>query len=83
MKVKIYTTPKCPKCKILKKFLACKGIPFEELNLEDSDVAAELIMKDIFDLTAPILEIDEKIYLKDDLFKGEELNVEKLEKILK
>ncbi len=83
MKVKIYTTSKCTKCKMLKKFLASKGIQFEELNLEDSDVAAELIMKDVFDLTAPILEIGEKIYLKDDLFKGEELNVEKLEKILK
>ncbi|HDM23760.1 NrdH-redoxin [archaeon] len=83
MKVRIYTTPRCPKCKILKKFLARKGIQFEELNLEDSDVAAELIMRDVFDLTTPILEIGEKLYLEDDLFNNDELNVEKLERILK
>lgn len=83
MKVKIYTTPRCPKCKILKKFLAHKGIQFEELNLENSDVAAELIMRDVFDLTTPILEIGGKLYLEDDLFNNDELDVEKLERILK
>lgn len=52
MSIKIYTTETCGICKMAKKKMTDKGIPFEEYNLED--YAEEL---DI--MTAPVLQLDD------------------------
>lgn len=54
--IKIYTTPACGICKMVKKKMSEKNIPFEEYNLED--YAEEL---DIY--SAPVLQIDENTLL--------------------
>ena len=54
--VKIYTTPTCGICRVMKKKMKDKNIPFEEYNLEE--YANKL---NIF--TSPVLQIDEKTYL--------------------
>jgi len=80
--VTVYTTPNCPRCKMLKEWLRSKGVDFEEKNLDDSEVMADLIVRNIYILSAPALEVDGKVYGEDALFHSETLNEEFLSKIL-
>jgi mycoredoxin len=43
-KITMYTTDWCPYCVSTKRFLNNKGIPFEEINVEQDDLAAEFVM---------------------------------------
>ncbi len=74
MKPTVYTTPNCPNCKLLKSFLEKLGIVYEERNLLDLDVQTELIMMDVFTMSAPILKIGKRILTFKELFDGGKLN---------
>lgn len=37
----IYTTPTCPDCHALKRWLALQGMPYEERDLTDPQIAEE------------------------------------------
>jgi len=78
----VYTTPNCPRCKMLKEWLKSKGVEFEEKNLDDSEVMADLIVRNIYILSAPALEVGGKVYGEEILFQSETLNKEFLSKIL-
>jgi glutaredoxin len=70
----IYTTPNCPNCKLLKSFLEKLGIAYEEKSLLDLDVQTELIMMDVFTMSAPILKVGKRILTFKELFDGNKLN---------
>ncbi len=74
MKTTVFTTPNCPNCKLLKDFLEKLGILYDEKNLLDLDVQTELIMMDIFTMSAPILKIGKRILTFKELFEGGKLN---------
>ena len=74
MKPTVYTTPNCPNCKLLKNFLEKLGIAYEEKSLLDLDVQTELIMMDVFTMSAPILKIGKRILTFKELFNGSKLN---------
>ncbi|OGP27082.1 MAG: hypothetical protein A2Z26_00130 [Deltaproteobacteria bacterium RBG_16_66_15] len=40
----MYTTPWCRDCKAAKKFLAERGVPFEEVDIEQRQEAAQIVM---------------------------------------
>ncbi len=42
--VKMYTTTWCPDCRHAKMYLDKHGIAYEEINIENSPEAAELVM---------------------------------------
>lgn len=42
--VKMYTTTWCPDCRNAKMYLDKHGIAYEEINIENSPEAAELVM---------------------------------------
>ena len=44
-RIVIYTTPWCHDCRAAKKFLSAKGLPFEEIDIEQSPEAAETVMR--------------------------------------
>jgi len=55
--IKIYSTPTCTKCKILKEKLQSKNINFEEINLfQHEDLIDEFSKKGI--MTVPIVEVN-------------------------
>jgi len=58
----------------LKSFLEKLGIVYEERNLLDLDVQTELIMMDVFTMSAPILKIGKRILTFKELFDGGKLN---------
>lgn len=39
--VVVYTTPTCPDCHAVKRWLADQGVPFEERDLSDPQIAEE------------------------------------------
>lgn len=42
--VKMYTTTWCPDCRQAKKYLDSRGIAYEEINIETTPSAAEIVM---------------------------------------
>lgn len=44
-RILIYTTSWCPDCRAAKKYLTGKGVPFEEVDIEQNPAAAETVMK--------------------------------------
>ena len=43
--IRIYTTPWCPDCYRAKSFLRERGVAFEEINVEQTEGAAEFVMR--------------------------------------
>jgi glutaredoxin len=44
-KIVVYTTPWCRDCKAAKRFLEERGISYEEIDIERTPEAAEIVMK--------------------------------------
>jgi len=68
-KLTVYTFKDCFKCSMLKIWLRDRGFEFEEKTL-DMEVTADLIMKNVVVLSAPILEVEGTFYTEDQLFVG-------------
>ena len=62
-RLKLYTLPLCPVCKLVKRFFLDWGIDFEELNAQDY---ANWLWSKGFNQT-PILQIDSDLYFIDSL----------------
>ena len=73
MKYRVYSTNSCPKCEQLKKALAKAGISFENLDMTTPEALTELRISGVFTLSAPVLQVEEKFYTVEDLFRGERL----------
>jgi hypothetical protein len=78
----VYTSNGCNKCGVLKNWLTAAHRHFEERSLEDVDVMAELVMRDIVVLSAPVLEVERAIHAETEFFEGNALSVDKLQGIL-
>ncbi len=60
-KIKVYTTPACVYCRILKDFLKERGVEFEEVDVSmDREAAREMIEKSGH-MGVPQIEINGKI----------------------
>lgn len=55
----------CPYCFMAKEFFKEKKIPFEEINVEDTKAAEEMIAKS-GQMAVPVIEINEKIIIGFD-----------------
>lgn len=78
----VYTSSSCPKCAILKKWFENKNASFEEKSLEDIDVMADLVMRNIVVLSSPALEVEGTVYTEDQIFDGDGLIDDKVFEIL-
>jgi len=67
---------------LLKGWLKTANRSFEERSLEDVDIMAELVMRDIVVLSAPVLEVDSSVYSETEFFEGNSLSVSRLQEIL-
>lgn len=73
-RIVIYTTPVCPRCKLLKSLLDELMVEYEEKNMLDLDVQTELIMMDIYTSSAPILRVRDRFLTVKELFPNGELD---------
>ena len=75
--VKVYTLKQCTHCPMLKQMLKDKNIEFEEIDIANAKVMAYLFSKDPGITSAPILEIEGKLYRYSNID-----TIKKLEDIL-
>ncbi|MCX6737865.1 MAG: thioredoxin family protein [Candidatus Parcubacteria bacterium] len=71
--VKVYSTPTCPYCEILKQFLKEKGVEFESIDVCDNETAQNYIFEKTGKMAVPITEIDGEIVVGFDKAKIMEL----------
>ncbi len=45
MKLKIFSTEKCPECKVVKSYLSAMNVEFEEIVIKDAETAAYIEKK--------------------------------------
>ncbi|AKB80527.1 Glutaredoxin-like protein [Methanosarcina horonobensis HB-1 = JCM 15518] len=81
-KVIVYTTERCPKCNRLKKFLEANSVPFEVADMSTPEALTELRFNGVFTVTAPVLQINNEFLTYAELFHGEEVDSEKIMKIV-
>jgi hypothetical protein len=63
----------------LKKFLEANSVPFEVADMSTPEALTELRFNGVFTVTAPVLQINNDLFLThDEIFRGEEVNSEKI-----
>lgn len=62
-KVKVYSTPTCPFCVVVKNFLKEHGIKFEDINVQEDFEAAQEMIRKSGQTGVPVIEIDGKIII--------------------
>jgi glutaredoxin 3 len=61
MNIKVYSTPTCPYCKLVKDFLAEQKISFSEIDVAGSPAAANEMVKLSGQMGVPVVDIDGQI----------------------
>ena len=69
MKVIVYSSRNCSRCKALKKWLHKNKLSFKEKNIDDTNIMTELIMRNIVVLSAPALETENRVFLSPQIFE--------------
>ncbi|GAB4366055.1 MAG: glutaredoxin family protein [Deltaproteobacteria bacterium] len=77
-RIRIYTTPWCPDCRAAKKFLAEKGLAYEEIDIEQNPDAAETVMK-LNDGMKKVPTLD----IEGTIVSGDKFNAARFEKDLR
>ena len=65
-KVKIYSTPTCPYCKMAKQFLTENNVEFEDVDVSASQTAAQEMISKSGQMGVPVLDIDGQIIVGFD-----------------
>ena len=58
MKIRLFTTPTCPYCVTLKRFLEEKEVKFDLINVLDDTAAQEEMIEKSGQVSVPVLDID-------------------------
>lgn len=74
MKVKVYSTPTCPYCKMVKSYLDQKGISYEDLDVSVDRIARDEMIRRSGQMGVPVIDIDGQLVIGFDR--------ERLDKIL-
>jgi len=72
MIIKIYSSPTCPYCYILKNYLKEKGFEFEEIDISKETAKKEELIKKTGLATLPVIEIDGQLIIGFDKKKIDE-----------
>jgi len=81
-RIVVYISNGCHKCSLLKEWLKTSNKSFEERSLENIDVMADLVMRNIVVLSAPVLEVDGSVHSETEFFDGNTLAANRLQGIL-
>jgi glutaredoxin len=69
MKVVLYKTPDCPRCRLVAAHLERLRIDFETRDMSDPAVVTDLRCEGVFTLAAPVLQVDDDYFTEDRLFQ--------------
>ena len=62
-KIKIYSTPTCTYCIILKRYLDGKNIAYEEVDITQDEEAKQRMIDNTKQMTVPVVEIDDEKFI--------------------
>jgi glutaredoxin 3 len=65
-KVKVYSTPTCPYCKMAKVFFSEKGVDFEDIDVSSNQDAAKEMIEKSGQMGVPVIELNGKIIVGFD-----------------
>lgn len=71
--VKVYSTPSCPYCHMVKKFLDEKSVTYEDINVASDEAAAKEMIEKSGQMGVPVIMVDDHIIVgfdKDELAKA-------------
>jgi mycoredoxin len=77
-RIVVYSTPWCHDCVAARKFLAGRGIPYEEIDIERNPQAAEIVMK-LNDGMRKVPTLD----VEGTIVSGDDFNAARFEKDLR
>lgn len=63
VKVKVYSTPACPYCKMVKEFLKERGVEFEDVDISNNEEAVKELFQKSGRFDVPQTEINGKMIL--------------------
>lgn len=61
--VKVYSTPTCPNCKMVKKFLEDNNISYQNLNVAEDKTALEDMVSRSGQMGVPVIDIDGELVI--------------------
>ncbi len=73
MIVKVYSTPTCPYCTMVKNFLKENKVEFENINVAEDQKAAEEMVKKTGQMGVPVITVDDAVIVgfnQDELKKA-------------
>lgn len=59
--IKVYSTPTCPYCKLVKDYLKEKELPFDDIDVAADADAAKEIVKLSGQMGVPVIDVDGQI----------------------
>ncbi|MEM2874274.1 MAG: glutaredoxin family protein [Candidatus Nanoarchaeia archaeon] len=60
-KVKIYSTPYCTYCKMVKEFLERHKVPYKEVDVSEDEDELQKMVEKSGQMAVPVIEIDSQI----------------------
>jgi len=72
-RIKIYSSPTCPFCYVLKNYLKEKGFEFEEIDISKETAKREELIKKTGLATLPVVEINGQLIVGFDKKKIDEI----------
>lgn len=66
MKVTVYSTPTCPYCKLVKKFLTENDVAFTDVDVSEDGKKAEEMIKKTGQMGVPVIEIGDELIVGYD-----------------
>jgi len=73
MEVKVYSTPTCPYCKMVKEYLASKGVSYRDIDVASNSQAAEEMVKISGQMGVPVVVINGQAVIGFDKSKIDSL----------
>jgi len=64
--IKVYSTPSCPYCVTLKKFLAEKGVEFEDIDVSQDQKELEEMVEKSGQMGVPVIDLNGQIIVGFD-----------------
>ncbi len=83
MDISVYSTKLCPNCKILKQLLEKENLQYKDVDMATPIGLTELRMNNIFTMSAPVLQIENKFYTTRDFCIGDTLDQNMVREIIK
>jgi len=66
MQVKVYSTPTCPYCRMVKEYLSSKGIAYENIDVSSNPAMAEEMVNISGQMGAPVVVFGETVIIGFD-----------------